>query len=141
MTRALKFAYTPENSHILAMNIAKWAKPYAKRLKTWGILSPLEILDIIEDIELILSQKQNRPCCEIHSVGPEKQIGILGEYDPNSPTIITIRTFLLKANHPRQALDSLIHEGRHAYQYDSICNPQKHSEAQKYIEIWRETCV
>jgi len=92
-------------------------------------MSATERLQALQEVEHSLAEEQERPEREIHSKQYKMdEDGVtLGEYDPNSSEIYINEDFLTGENeqfneyfNQYNALETTCHEGRHAYQHDTM---------------------
>lgn len=95
------------------------------RFEEWQNLTPKERLNAMQILENSVAEIAHRPSCEIkaRSLGS----GHFGYYNPKDNTI-TINTDYLNSNYDsyRETLDTVIHEGRHAYQHYNVDQRQVH---------------
>jgi len=99
------------------------------RTENWSDMSAAERLQVLQEVEHSLAEEQGRTEREIHSKQYEmNEYGVtLGEYDPNSSEIYINEDFLTGENeqfneyfNQYNALETTCHEGRHAYQHDTM---------------------
>lgn len=105
--------------------------------EAWEGLSVNERLEALQTLECKLAEIQGRdPVLVLYSETP----GENGHYDPETRTI-TLNAEQL--SNPRQRLelvDTIAHEGRHAYQHYATEHPGFHPDARE-VEAWRENFV
>ena len=88
-------------------------------------------------MENFAAMHENRPAASFqldNTMKPERR----GYYNTDKNLIVqNIR--LIEENKPDAAVKNLLHEGRHAYQYDCIMHPERHTEIKpEKIAEWRE---
>ena len=118
------------------------------RWENWQNLELSEKVEVLNDIESRIAAIEHRPPCPVRTGNDMGQLevtsygvfGHLGGYRTGSKDI-TLNPELLTSDNPmvyREMLDTLVHEGRHAYQdYNvNVCEVHpRHSE----VASWRET--
>ena len=117
------------------------------QLGNWEQLELNEKVEVLNDLEARIAAIEHRPPCPIRAEdkGPVtieegKVWGLLGGYCPVEKDI-TINARMLESNTPealRETLDTLVHEGRHAYQEYNVneCEVHpRHSEVESWAEI------
>lgn len=118
------------------------------RWENWQNLELNEKVEVLNDIESRIAAIEHRPPCPVRTgndmgqleVTPYGVFGHLGGYRTGSKDI-TLNSELLTSDNPmvyREMLDTLVHEGRHAYQdYNvNVCEVHpRHSE----VASWSET--
>jgi hypothetical protein len=89
---------------------------------TWDSLGAQERLETLQNVENTMAEIQGRPAVEIiadDTLNPST----FGGYNPNTETI-TINAAHLNSDMPvDEYIDTVVHEGRHAYQDHAIKNP------------------
>lgn len=95
------------------------------RFEEWQSLSPQERINAMQNVENSVAEIAHRPPCEVK--GESLSSGHLGYYNPNDNTI-TLNTNYLDGNYEsyKETLDTIIHEGRHAYQHYNVDQRQVH---------------
>jgi len=87
-------------------------------------------------IEEMLASKQNRkPCAIAFAEFPKSHEGIVSMFERDSYTII-FNIDMIDDLSEQEVLGSLIHEGRHAYQWYQVNHPDKTKEPTKIITAW-----
>ena len=91
----------------------------------------------LQQVENFAAMHENRPAASFqldNTMKPERR----GYYNTDKNLIVqNIR--LIEENKPDAAVKNLLHEGRHAYQYDCIMHPERHTEIKpEKIAEWRE---
>lgn len=117
------------------------------QLENWEQLELSEKVEVLNDLEARIAAIEHRPPCPIRAedkgpvtIADGKVWGLLGGYCPIGKDI-TINTRMLENNTPealRETLDTLVHEGRHAYQEYNVneCEVHpRHSEVESWAEI------
>ncbi len=92
----------------------------------WTQSDPYERLDALQKLENELAIEQCRPSCRLETVvaGAAHR----GHFEPSYKDIWINSDDVIANNSPRDAIDTVAHEGRHAYQFDVITAPEKHPE-------------
>lgn len=103
----------------------------------WNLSTPKDNLEGLEKLEDHLSGVQNRHTCQIRTyTGARNDFGY---YDPGEPEFLNINKGLLLPGSLRDAVSTIAHEGRHAYQHHAIQFPDQHPElTTAQIESWRD---
>lgn len=117
------------------------------KFENWKELDLHERVEVLNELECKFAEIEHRPACPIKSVplGPitiseGRASGVMGRYRPESKDI-TINAELISATSPitiRETIDTLIHEGRHAYQ-DYNINVREVHPRHAEVESWTET--
>lgn len=104
----------------------------------WAVASIDERRDALQGLETFFAGVQGRTPRTVRVDNLDE--GVMGEYRPRKSTDIFISRELLESNTGNfMAMDTIIHEGRHAYQDDCImwqCSP--HSSDILSVGGWRE---
>lgn len=101
----------------------------------WQAASRDERLLALQELENQLSDQQQRHTCDIKTFSGNPLE--YGNYD--SPAHINLNESLLHADSLKDAVDTIAHEGRHAYQDHCICYPDDHPEVDATtIDAWRD---
>lgn len=106
------------------------------RFEDWKCLTPTERLETLQKVENAAAKIEHRPICDVK--GESLGEGYLGYYNPNDNTI-TINTDYLNDSYTgyKESLDTIIHEGRHAYQHYNVDQRQVHP-SEGDCANWRE---
>lgn len=90
----------------------------------------------LQELEAVLSNAQNRPQRELRTFNDRPYAGFVhSEY----PDLLFIHDNIIAFKAPDEAVKTIAHEGRHAYQMDCIDFPERHvDEDKELIEQWRE---
>lgn len=118
------------------------------KFENWTKLELSEKIDVLNDLESRIAEIEHRPACPVRydatmgeiEVYGDQVYGRMGGYSPDTKDI-TLNANLLESSDPRvylEVIDTIVHEGRHAYQdYNiNVCEVHpRHSE----VESWAET--
>lgn len=107
------------------------------RYENWAKMSSDEKLSVLREVEDNLADIERRPAMNV--VADKMGSGTLGYHDSSS-NMICINEDVLISDKPeahRKILDTLIHEGRHAYQHYNV-DVQLIHESGVEVECWRE---
>ena len=102
--------------------------------RSWEGLSPKERLETMQTLENKLAEIQGRPPV---SVTAEELEGENGHYDPETHTIALSLEALSRPSKRLEVIDTIAHEGRHAYQHYAVEHPGFHDNPEE-VEAWRE---
>ena len=106
------------------------------KYENWESRTPSERLNILQKAEYEIAEIEHRePCPIIAEVLPDKQYGF---YSPDSKTITVNERYLCDTdfNGYRETLDTLIHEGRHAYQDYNLTQREVHPRSGE-VNNWK----
>jgi hypothetical protein len=117
------------------------------RWENWQDLEFVEKIEVLNDVETQIAAIEHRPPCPVRTgnnmgqleVTPYEVSGHMGGYRTGIKDI-TLNPELLSSDNPmvyREMLDTLVHEGRHAYQdfNVNVCEVHpRHSEVQSWSE-------
>jgi hypothetical protein len=109
-----------------------------KRLQQdeWAKAAPAEREQALQETENQLAASQNRPACNLVYFDADKSN--CGAYSPRTPDRINLNRHYLESDDPRDAVNTVAHEGRHAYQHRCIMDADAHPETDpKQIAEWR----
>lgn len=106
------------------------------KFEDWKNLSPQERLEVLQKVEIVAADVSHRPACEIK--GECLGEGRFGLYNPKDNTI-TVNTDYLGSDYEsyKESMDTIIHEGRHAYQHYNVDVRQVHP-SEGDCQNWRE---
>lgn len=117
------------------------------QLSNWEKLDIKERCEMLNILEEKIAEITHRPACPINledkgpiTISDGEAYGRLGAYNPNIK-YITINTELVKSNDPvalHEVLDTVIHEGRHAYQDYNVNECEVHPRHSEVVS-WAET--
>ncbi|MCD8387566.1 MAG: hypothetical protein LUD17_11860 [Bacteroidales bacterium] len=95
------------------------------RYEEWQRMTQQERLDAMQKVENAAAEVSHRPKCEVK--GESLGEGYYGYFDPINKSI-TLNTDYLDGSYERykDTLDTIIHEGRHAYQHYNVDERQVH---------------
>lgn len=95
------------------------------RYEEWNRMTPSQRLEAMQKVENTIAQISHRPPCEV--VCKDMKEDHFGYYDSNTKTI-TLNSYYLKNDITsyRETLDTIVHEGRHAYQDYNLTVRQVH---------------
>lgn len=102
------------------------------RPETWHQLDGAERLAVLQDVENRMASVQGRPAVPIRMQAMPP--GVYGGYARGQG--ITLSEEHLASNDIRELVDSVVHEGRHAYQDHAIQTPGFVSD-ERLVETWR----
>ncbi len=107
----------------------------------WREASYQERLDGLRAMEERLADEQGREAAVVEPAVLEPNT--LGQYQqgggPGGKDRIEIGPGQIADDDPREAVDTIAHEGRHAYQYDCASRPDQHPEVSpQTADAWRE---
>ena len=117
------------------------------KFENWEQLSLDERIDVVNKLETRVAESECRPSCPVYiedmgsiSIEDGNVYGRLGGFNPETKDI-TLNVEILKSNNPaalRETLDTIIHEGRHAYQDYNVNECEVHSRHSEIVS-WAET--
>lgn len=97
----------------------------------WDALPPEERLNALQTVENTLAGIQQRPCFEVQS--EPMDAGVFGYFDGNG---IVLNANHLEGNMPVEELvDTVVHEGRHAFQQYAVEHPGTVPDA-NVVDAW-----
>jgi len=99
----------------------------------WQKLDFRERLEVLQKVENSMAEVQGRPSVQVNAEVMGKPT-LFGVYDG---TKITLNDAPIKENDIRGVLDTVIHEGRHAYQHYAVTHPGIHPKSSE-VEAWRD---
>lgn len=102
------------------------------RPENWEDLGLGERLAALQGVEDLMSEIQGRPPLDV--VAERMEPGLYGYFDGKA---VHISTWGLSSNDVAEAVDTIIHEGRHAYQHYAVDHPGFHPDQQQ-VEEWRD---
>lgn len=107
------------------------------RYENWSRLSPKERVAVLNKVEYEIARIEHRPALRVDSeLMPPKSLG----YQSATEHKIALNSMYINANNPaihREVIDTIIHEGRHAYQHYNVDVKCIH-ESMYQVEQWRE---
>lgn len=99
----------------------------------WEKLTENERLTAIQDLEVKMAKLQNRPPCKITLENLSHRE--FGHFNPETYEITLNKSLLENAEDRLEAIDTAVHEGRHAYQRYAITHPEIHAD-KKELMYW-----
>jgi hypothetical protein len=111
-------------------------------LDEWAGSSPASHLETLGNLEKALAFEEGRTWCPVHLMSEHPHLteaersNLLGNYDPSNNSIY-ISDDLVASNEPYQAVNTLFHESRHAYQYDVIENHPERALDEQQLQDWK----
>lgn len=100
--------------------------------ETWQGLEEPERLDTLQQVETEMAEVQGRPFVEV--VAEEMSPGSFGYFDGER---IHVSTEDLRSEDVGENVDTIVHEGRHAYQQYAIDHPGFHHDSAQ-VQAWNE---
>ena len=89
-------------------------------------------------IEEGMAMKQGRKPCDVHFADfPDSHKAVLSMFE-REQHIIVFNMELMDTLNELEIIASLIHEGRHAYQWHQIQHPNSSKEPTNLLQIWKE---
>lgn len=117
------------------------------KIENWENLSLQERLNSLNKLEYRISEIECRPSCPVYLenmgaiyIEDGQVYGRLGGFNPETKDI-SLNSEMIKSNNPialRETLDTIIHEGRHAYQDYNVNECEVHPRHAEVIS-WAET--
>lgn len=96
------------------------------RFEDWKRMNPSQRLAAMQKVENAIAEVAHRPPCEVRC--KEMSSNHLGFFDPNSKTITLNARYLDNdITSYRKTLETIVHEGRHAYQDYNLTVRQVHA--------------
>ena len=131
-----KYLEAPNNIEQVTQISERMTEIEGTRFEDWKCLTPTERLETLQKVENVAAEIEHRPICEVK--GESLGEGHFGYYNPNDNTI-TINTDYLNDSYTgyKESLDTIIHEGRHAYQHYNVDQRQVHP-SEGDCANWRE---
>lgn len=108
--------------------------------QNWNTMTPAQKMDFLKKIEANLAAQQGRPVAPLRGSVDSDGLGesILGQYQPNrNPPQIIINEKLLSNGSIAEIMDTVAHEGRHAYQHYAVTHEGFHSDPAE-VDRWRD---
>lgn len=110
------------------------------RFENWQFLELSEKVEVLNQLEQRIASIEHRPSCPITAV--DLRPGLWGGYNPDSKTIDINSDYIDKSGYDQyyyeEIIDTLVHEGRHAYQ-DYNVNERVVHPRQSEVDSWSET--
>jgi len=105
------------------------------REDTWSESDRTGRLGVLQETEDVIADIHGRPSVEVE-VDDSAPKGVFGGYNPENNTI-AISGWHIDSDDVHEVADTMVHEGRHAYQEYAMQNPGFHPDADE-VEDWRE---
>lgn len=110
------------------------------RFENWQCLERSEKVDVLNQLESQIANIEHRPPCPITAV--KLRPGLWGGYNPETKTIDINRDYLDKSSQDysiySEVVDTLVHEGRHAYQDYNVNERVVHPRISE-VNSWADT--
>ncbi len=103
--------------------------------ETWPALSESERIAALQEVENSVANIQGRSPVEVR-VDSEAPEGVFGAYEPNSNNI-AVSGWHINSDDIQEVVDTIAHEGRHAYQNYAVNNPGFHPDEAE-VAGWRD---
>jgi len=100
----------------------------------WAALGLDERMATLREVEAINAEAQGRTVVPLQSA--PMPASVYGGYSERNHAI-TINSAHVQSNDVREVLDTILHEGRHAYQHYAIQHPGTHPDPAE-VERWRD---
>ena len=102
--------------------------------ENWENLDPGERLETLQELENKLAEIQGRPPAPVFArpLPP----GNMGYFDPTTNSISIGHEMLYDPSMRLELIDTIAHEGRHAYQHYAVEHPGFHPDEHE-VEYWR----
>lgn len=106
------------------------------RQENWSGITLLERESTLQALANYLAREEGRPRCSVHAVLMEENTR--GSYSHDAAGIgnIKINRDLVNRDQPYQAVETLFHENRHAYQFHITQHPEL-AESEKQLQDWQ----
>lgn len=101
----------------------------------WPSFDTSERLGILQEVENTIAEGQGRPSVDL-SVDDDAPVGLFGGYDPQTDQI-TLSGWHIRDNDVHEIVDTVAHEGRHAYQFHAMEHPEIHPDPDE-VRAWQE---
>lgn len=116
------------------------------RADSWATLTEQQRLGTLQELENGLAEQEGRESCLIAPIPEDERIVedgetlLRGRYIPSNdgPGTIQLDPNLISSDEPYQAVETLFHEGRHAYQAYAVQHPEIHDNPEE-VEDWQKT--
>lgn len=105
------------------------------QFENWEKLDINERVDALQQLENCVAEIAHRPAIEISAENLEP--GVLGYYNHNSECIAISSEILEDSSSYCDALNTVIHEGRHAYQYYNLYSGNVVEQNSELVDAWR----
>lgn len=125
-------ARAPSDARQISDAIARLKQIPEVRPESWQALDPHERFQTMGVVETMMADVQGRPAREL--VSEETSRGEFGYFNGEK---IHVSNDELERGSAWENVDTIIHEGRHAYQRYAIDNPDFHPDSRQ-VEAWRQ---
>lgn len=132
MARITSFAHLSEGELYRSLSSSRWLA-YSKETR----------LELFQEVENREAAKQGRPALEIQVFTPDEERNYLGAFNRLNPDVLELNENLildseglLQSYSVADGLDTIIHEGRHAFQYHAI-NGNVTGVDEKQLKNWK----
>lgn len=110
------------------------------KFENWRNLDITEKVDVLNELESQIAEIECRPACPVSSA--PMPFSVFGGYNPETKSIDLNESYLVLSGKDSsmlaETLDTIIHEGRHAYQDYNVNVCETHSRHSE-VESWAET--
>ena len=104
--------------------------------ENWSRITLLERESALQSLANHLAREEGHPGCSVHAVLMEENTHGSYSHDAAGVGNIEINRDLVKREQPYQAVETLFHEDRHAYQFHITQHP-KLAESEKQLQDWQ----
>lgn len=105
-------------------------------ISKWNQLTINERINVLQQLEQHYAKLQGREPCTIRMTDDPE---LMGFYEPNSYTIY-VNKKLLQSDNCYEIVDTVLHEGRHAYQ-GVVIDKGVERESEEIVRIWEENFI
>ncbi len=105
------------------------------QFENWEHLDVNERIDALQQLENYAAEIAHRPAINISADTLES--GVLGYYNHGSQSIVISSEILADNSMYRNTLETVIHEGRHAYQYYNLYSGNVVEQNTELVDAWR----
>jgi len=106
------------------------------RQENWATITPLERETTLQALADHLAHEEGRTPCNVHAVLMDKNTRGRFSIDAEGVSNIEINRDLVKRDQPYQAVETLCHEDRHAYQFHITQYPEL-AESEEQLQDWK----
>ena len=131
-----KYLEAPNDSEQISQICDFLSETPELQYENWETLTPSERLNVLQKVEYEIAEIEHRePCPIIVEVLPDNEYGF---YSPENKTITVNERYLCDTgfNGYKETLDTLIHEGRHAYQDYNLTQREVHPRSGE-VNNWK----
>lgn len=126
----------PSDSIQISESVESLEKIFGARFEDWKGLSLDQRVDTLQAIENKIAEIAHRPSCNLNVQNLGE--GYYGYFDPQTKEI-TVNNYYINSenfNDYKECLDTIIHEGRHAYQDYNMTEREVHPRGTE-VDNWR----